>query len=245
MKDLTDEQIDRLIAIPIRRTSAYDSSKTKEEIKSIDLQLKDIDSNLKDVKSYAVKWIEDTEKLIKEQPYDGHRRTEIGSFEAISEKSVIQKNIAIKYNNETGYAGSATTGDTILTVSKIDKIIVIHSDGTWVVYPVKEFSKVHVGSDAIIELAIKENFGESREFVVVYDKSGKPYITKFAIKSWIAKKVYKPVGENKVYLFREGDSKFELIYEPKGKGKTEEKFDSKKTKGKLSSRIVRSAKWIK
>jgi topoisomerase-4 subunit A len=245
-KDLTDEQIDKLLSIPIRRTSAYDSYKTKEEIKSIEQQLKDIDSNLKDMKSYAINWIDETIKLIKQQPYDGHRQTEVASFETVTEKEVIQKNIAIKYNSETGYAGSATTGDTILTVSKIDKIMVIHNDGTWVVYPVKEFTKVHVGANALIEEANKDSFGEKREFIIIYDKAGKPYITKFYIKSWVTKKVYKPVGESKVYLFKEGNGKFELTYEPKGKQKITENFDSKKLeKGKLASRVVSSWRWIK
>jgi topoisomerase-4 subunit A len=243
-KDLTDEQIERLIGLPIRKTTAYDSAATKTEIKSIESKIAEVELKLKDPKKYAINWLDDTIKLIKAQSYDGHRRSEISTFETISVKEVVQKDIAVKYNADTGYAGTSTSGDVLFSVDKYAKIMVIHNDGSWYVTPIKEFTKVHVGSGAIIEEAIKENFGESREFTLVYDKAGKTYVKKFSIKAWTEKKVYKPV-DGKVWLFKEGNGKFKLEYEPKkGSSKTEETFNSKTLSGKITARVIKMGKWL-
>ena len=240
-KKVSADDVEKLIAIPIKRTSSYDSSKTSEELKRLETELKDIETKLADVKKYAASWIDETIALIKkDKPYDGHRRTEIAKFHSVDTRAIATKTYEVKYDEERGYAGTACGGDKVLTLTKFDKVIVIQQDATYTVYPVSDFSKVFVGRGAKIEVAEKEKLA-GRTFVAVAKKGDYAYVSRFEVKGWIAKKVYRPV-DGEVLLFGEGDFDFELDLTNRNKTVTE-KFSTKKVgRGKASAKVVVAAR---
>jgi topoisomerase-4 subunit A len=242
LKAVVDDDIaNKLIAIPIRRTSAYDSDKTAADIAELEKKLKDVETNLSDSKKYAAKWIDETIALIrKDTEYNGHRRTEIVKFDTVRIKDVATKDIEVKYDEEKGYAGTATSGAKILSLAKHDKVFIMRADASWTVLPLNDFGKVFVGKGAKIEEAIKDGIN-GRIFKVVYKKDDKAYYDEFQIFGWIMKKEYKPV-KGEVLCSWEGDKDIIIVVENRGKS-IEKTIKSKDlTKGRLDSHKILEVK---
>ncbi|MFW5801633.1 MAG: DNA topoisomerase IV subunit A, partial [Spirochaeta sp.] len=79
-REVTTEDVERLLRIPIRRISLYDIQKAKHEMQQIRDRLKEIAGHLKSITAYAVGYLED---LLKKAPVDLKRRTRITSFDKI------------------------------------------------------------------------------------------------------------------------------------------------------------------
>ncbi|MBE6353013.1 MAG: DNA topoisomerase IV subunit A, partial [Treponema bryantii] len=64
LRPITDEDVDHLLKIPIRRISLYDMSKNKEEVKAINNRIKEINRLLKHLVEYAISWLDGIEKKL-------------------------------------------------------------------------------------------------------------------------------------------------------------------------------------
>jgi topoisomerase-4 subunit A len=235
-KTVDSVTVDKLVAIPIRRTSNYDSKKTADEIAKLKAELKEVETNRSDVKKYAADWIDETIALIKKNEYDGHRRTEIAKFTSVDLRQVAVKSYDVKYDEEKGYAGTACGGNKVLSLTKFDKVFVMRSDASWSVVPVTEFDRVFVGKGARILQATKEDLSKFT-FVAVSKKDGKPFVQHFKVLGWTMRKEYRPV-EGECLVVKDADFVCEIELESRGKTVTE-KFDtSKLNKGRLSNKAV-------
>ena len=54
IRDVTEDDVDKLLKIPIRRISLYDINKNREEVREINNRLKEIAKLLKNLKGYAI-----------------------------------------------------------------------------------------------------------------------------------------------------------------------------------------------
>jgi len=193
-REITGEDLERLLKIPIRRISLYDINKMKKEVEEIKARLKEIRHHLKHLKEYAVSMLDG---LIAKQAPLMPRRTEIMDIEKVDIRDVAQKNLKIRYNKETGYIGSdVSSGVLHCEASVYDRILLIRKDCTYQVMDVPD--KYFVGKGLLYcGLTDKETM-ENTVFSMVYrnKENSYPYIKRCKITQFILNKVYELLPEN-------------------------------------------------
>ncbi|GMO50299.1 MAG: DNA topoisomerase IV subunit A [Termitinemataceae bacterium] len=232
-RGITEEDIEHLLKIPIRRISLYDINKAKEEMDQIKLRIKAINSHLKNITAYALSYIDSLITKIKsnEELGGGKRKTKVGKFEKIDLKEVTEKNIALKYDSEKGYLGTLVSGNLIAEVGGYERSLVVRKDGVWIVQDIAE--KVFVGEKAWwVGIADKDALS-SIVFSIIYKekKTNLAYIKRCTIEGWIINKEYPLVSEDCEVLWVDTRNKFvfSLCYIPKPRLKVlKEEFHGEK-----------------
>jgi len=136
VRPLVDDDIGNLLALRIRRISAYDKAKNRGEIGEIDASLNDVAAKLQHLTRTVVETIEG---FIERYGADFPRRTTTQSFVAIDKKVVSQQTIKLNYDRDTGFLGSSVkTGKPILSVGEYDLVLGIASDGSYRIMPPPE-----------------------------------------------------------------------------------------------------------
>lgn len=175
VREITDEDIEHLLKIPIRRISLFDIEKNKEEIDQINADIKKCEYNLSHLVEYSIKTLEDIRKDLIAQGHD--RMTQIADFNTVSIKEVARRDLDLKYDSSTGYLGTdLKVGDDVCKVSEYDKVLIINKNGSY--YTANVGEKEFIGKDAVyIGLADKGSL-ENITFTVIYQekKSGRTMI---------------------------------------------------------------------
>jgi topoisomerase-4 subunit A len=228
-RPVTPEDIERLLKIPIRRISLWDIQKARDEMKRLAEALAEVERKLKDLVGYAVEVLKGMAKKLEAA---WPRRTKIERFSKVEAKEVARRDVALRYDGQTGYIGTAvSSGDKVLEVSAFDRILVVRRNGMYSVVPVPE--KLFVDQGLLwVAVANKDEIAGSM-LTVVYKAhdTGFPYIKKTSIPSWIIGKDYSliPEGAQLLLFSTEKDFEFTLTYAPKSRQKkTEETFRTKK-----------------
>ena len=196
---LTDDDIERLLKIPIRRISLFDIEKNKAEISEINGEIQTIEYNLAHIKKYAINCLSELEDMLDRDAY--RRKTEISSFQTLNVRQVAVRNMDIRYDQETGYLGTnVKTGESLLKVSPFDKVFYMKPNGEYRVVAVQD--KVFIGTEGIFYI----NYGDkeliSKEiFTVIYrdrirDKNVYQ-IKRFRISAFTTDKMYSVVSGEK------------------------------------------------
>ena len=129
VRALVDDDITNLLALRIRRISAYDKAKNQGEIEEIDAKLIEVAAKLDHLTRTV---IETVEGFIERYGKDFPRRTTTKRFDAIDKKVVSQQTIKLNYDRKTGFFGSSVKADKpTLSVSEYDLILGIASDGSY------------------------------------------------------------------------------------------------------------------
>jgi topoisomerase-4 subunit A len=218
-RNVTNEDVDKLLRIPIRRISLFDIEKNRQEIESIRGRLKEIAKHLKNLIDYALAYLEEVKKMA--DPSHFKRRTTIDSFERTDVREAANRNLTLKYDAATGYLGyDMRQGTNQFMVSQFDRILIIQKDGTYFVGDVPE--KLFVGKGMrYCALADKEEM-DKVVFTVIYQEKSLKYlfIKRFVINQFILNKSYSvlPKGPFKLYaLSTHEDARITIKYK-KGKG---------------------------
>jgi topoisomerase-4 subunit A len=180
-----DDDIKKLLEIPIRRISAYDIEKNRRDIEDTDLEIAKIESKLKRLTQTTIKYLKD---VIKKYGKQFPRRTEVGVFESVDVRAVARQNIKVSYDPETGFFGSQVKGTAYqFTVSEYDRFLVICKDGTFrIIGP--EAKMLIPGKVVYFDLFDQES---GKEFTVIYrDKGRMAYAKKIHIKRFIRDREY-------------------------------------------------------
>ncbi len=138
-REITEDDIERLLKIPIRRISLYDINKVQKEMKEIKERIKEINFHLKNLISYAVGYIDG---ILEKRGKDFDRQAEIISFNRTDVRDAAVRNLKLKYDSSTGYVGTGLTdGDVVCDVSEYDRILIIKKDTIYFVtnVQVKQF----------------------------------------------------------------------------------------------------------
>jgi topoisomerase-4 subunit A len=129
VRDMTDDDVNRLLEIRIRRISAYDIEKHRAELDALLGELADVRKKLKQLTKTVIAWLEG---LIEKYGDRYKRRTKITSIDEIDKKAVATANIRVSYDEETGFFGSDVRGSEFaMNVSEYDRILAVSSDGTY------------------------------------------------------------------------------------------------------------------
>ena len=218
-RGVSQDDVEHLLKIPIRRISLYDINRAKKEMEEIQARITEINRCLKNIVAYATGWLDNIIAKIKasEEFGKGKRKTVAGQFDKVDVKEAARKDVSLKYDSTTGYLGSSVAGETIAEVSPFDRILSIRKNGIWSVVDIPE--KAFVGPGAWwISVADKEVLGAT-VFTIIYKekKTGYPYIKRCVIEGWIMNKDYSLVPEGADVLLIETSEKFAFTvhYKPR------------------------------
>ena len=180
LRDVTDEDVERLTEIKIKKITKFDLNKANEELLKLEAKIEEIKGYLANLTDYAIDYF----KNLKTKYGKGkERKTEIKTFESIDATKVVVANKKLYINKEEGFIGTAMRKDEfVCDCSDIDDIIVFKKDGSMQV--VKVGSKVFVGK-GIIHCAVFKKKDERTIYNMIYKdgKSGTSMMKRFPVKS--------------------------------------------------------------
>jgi topoisomerase IV subunit A len=218
-RGVSDDDVEHLLRIPIRRISLYDINKAKDEMEQIQARIKEINSHLKNIVAYSVAWLKGIITKIKanEEIGGGKRKTVVGAFDKVIAKEVVKRDVELKYDSKTGYLGTNVSGAKIAEVSPFDRILVIRKNGMYTIMDLSE--KTFVGADAWwIGVADKEALSKTI-FTIIYKEkeTGFACIKRCVIEGWIMNKDYflVPDGAQVFHVDTRQKFVFSVKYVPK------------------------------
>lgn len=220
IREMVDDDVERLLKIPIRRISLYDINKTRKDLDDIVRALRDANRKLKALTKTTIAYLEGLlEKYGPQYP----RRTEIVSFQAVKKKEVARQNLKLSYDPESGFFGSEVKGSQHqLTVSEYDKILIVGEDGKYRIVMPPE--KLFVGKVFAIEI-----FPEESGMMLTYvyrDPEKIAWGKQIQIQGFIRDKEYELIkdGKGKVEKLWVGPVRklVQLIFVPKARQKIKE-----------------------
>lgn len=161
IREMVDEDVDRLLKIPIRRISLYDIEKYRKELDDIVRAIKEGHKKLRQLTRTTIKYIEG---LLEKYGDLYPRQTEIASFEQVSKKDVALENVKLSFDPQTGFFGTAVKGSKYqMAVSEYSKVLVVFADGTYKVVAPPE--KMLVGKKVFAIEPFDEEFGMFLSYV--------------------------------------------------------------------------------
>ena len=218
-RGVSQDDVEHLLRIPIRRISLYDINRARDEMLEIQARIKEINGHLKNITAYSIGFLKGIIAKIQanEELGMGARKTKVGAFDKIDVKEVVKKDVELKYDKKTGYMGTNVAGAKIAEVSPFDRILTIRKNGMYTVTDLPE--KLFVGADAWwIGVADKEVLS-AKVFTIIYKEAGTglPYIKRCVIEGWIMNKEYSLVPEGAEVFHVDTREKFSFIlhYAPK------------------------------
>ncbi len=192
VRDLDDDDIERLLQIRIRRISLFDIEKNRKDIGDIVRALRTTRGKLRRLTQTTVEFITG---LLEKYGAKYPRRTEIVAFEQVSKQEVARQSLKVSYDPDSGFLGSDVRGSKHkLTVSEYDKLLVVSADGTYRIVGPPE--KLFVGK----KVRFIEPFDKEAGAVLSYlyrDPDKNAWAKKIHIQGFIHDKVYELVKGSK------------------------------------------------
>ncbi len=221
IRDVSEDDVDRLLKIPIRRISLYDINKNREEVAQINARLKEIQKLLKNLTAYAITTLKAL--LAKLDGAENARQTELSSFTRVEAREAVTRDTALRYDEENGYLGTAVSGGReLMKVTSYDRILVMRRSGVYTVMDVPDKLFVDKGL-WYCGFSDKESLGKVL-FTIVYKdkKTGYPCIKRCRIEGYILNRDYLIVPEHAEVLLVHTKDKFSFVaeYAPKPRIKT-------------------------
>lgn len=182
VREVTREDVERLLEIRMRRITKHDSDKADELINNLNEKVKEVEYHLDNLIKFAIDYYQ---KLKDKYGKGRERKTEIKSFEVIEKSKVVVANEKLYANLKEGFVGiklKRTEGEYITDCSDIDDIITIRRDGVLQVSKVSE--KAFFGKD-LIHVGIWKKGDTRTIYNMIYQDGprGNAYVKRFAVKS--------------------------------------------------------------
>jgi len=189
LREVTDDDVNRLLEIRIKRISKFDSFKADELIKRIEDEIEEINHHLDNLVDYTIAYF----KRIKEKYGKGReRKTEIKSFETIDATKVAVANAKLYVQRQEGFIGHGLRkGDAefVADCSDIDDIIIFREDGIMMVSKISP--KTFVGKN-IIHVDVWKKGDKRTIYNLIYQDgpTGASMMKRFAVTSITRDKEY-------------------------------------------------------
>ncbi len=244
MREVSAEDLETLLRIPIRRISLFDINKAQKEMAEIRKRLREIKKKLADLTGTCIGVLEE---IIEAQRPLHPRKSTLSRIDRVDIRAAAKRDLQLSYDKKSGYLGTKTKGEDLINVSPYDRVLILKKDGSYSVINVPEKLFVDKGMlhCGFIEKGLIYN-------VIYRDKNSKiGYIKRFKIDKFILEKVYEFLPTDTVVLgFTLGEHfNIKLKYKPKERSKISEQdfalsdFPIRGLKAgglKLSSREVKS-----
>ena len=211
IRDITRDDIMRLMEIRMQRILKFNKDKAEELIAKTKAEIKGIEHDLRHMTDVTIKWFEYLKtKYGAEHP----RKTEIRNFDTIEAAKVIEANEKLYINRQEGFIGTSLKKDEfVCNCSDIDDIILFYKDGKYKI--VKVADKLFVGKNILHLQVFKKN--DSRTiYNVVYrnGKQGHYYAKRFNVTS---------ISRDREYDVTQGEPGSRILYftsNPNGEAET-------------------------
>ncbi|MBR2838051.1 MAG: DNA topoisomerase IV subunit A [Kiritimatiellae bacterium] len=207
-KVITDDDIERLLKLQIRRISQFDIDKNREEIEGILKEEREVKDNLVHLRAFVVKYLKG---LVKQyaKTYPRCTKVESGAFKQVDVRAITASELTIRWDKDNHYLGSGIrNGDELFKCSSLDELILVWRDGRF--RKVQPEDKIFVDKDLMTVLRYnQEKDRDSREFTCVYEEGGYgfSYIKRFRFGGLIRNKDYRLAPEkpkSRLLFFQEG-----------------------------------------
>lgn len=226
IRPLSDDDVERLLKLPIRRISLFDIEKNLQEISQIKAQREKCQYNKSHIKKYANSVLDDLKASL---PKGCQRRTELAEFEIVEKKAVSRRDLSLRYDKSTGQLGyEIKTGDELLKVSEYDKVLLIKKDGTYNVLMAPD--KYFAGKGLLYAGYTDKSITKDIVFTIVFVESTtrQYYIKRCTITSFHMNKAYQllPDGGNfKIIKFSvEPNMEIEFVFKNSRNGNNKRYF---------------------
>jgi len=218
-RGISQDDVEHLLRIPIRRISLYDINKARDEMEQIQARIKEINDHLKNIVAYSVSFLNGIIAKIKanEEIGGGMRKTIVGAFDKVIAKEVVKRDVELKYDSKSGYVGTNVSGTKIAEVSPFDRILAVRRNGMYTVMDLSE--KSFVGADAWWIGAADKDVLAKTVFTVIFKEkdTGFPCIKRCVIEGWIINKDYFLVPDGAQVLHIDTRPKFSFTVKYKEK----------------------------
>ena len=182
---IPDSELEKLLAIPIRRISLFDIEQNRKETAELNTLLAEAQKNLRQLKKYAIRKLQE---LIEKYGENFPRRTEIklGGFDKIDAKAIALNNIRVGWDRKNCYVGTAVKSDDIVLCNEFDHLLCIERKGVYKIIDIPD--KIFI--DKLYEF---RKYDKNTEFGIVYSdlKTGKVYYKRCVISQFIKDKEYR------------------------------------------------------
>ena len=178
VRDITDDDILRLLEIKMKRITKFDSHKADDLIASYLDRIAEINGNLNTLTEYTIRWYENLKAKYGEA---FPRRTVLRGFDNIEASQVAEANEKLYINREEGFIGTSLKKDEfVCNCSSIDDIIIFYRDGRYKVVKVAE--KLFVDKN-ILYINVFKRGDERTIYNAIYQdgKGGTFYMKRFAV----------------------------------------------------------------
>ena len=205
-RDLTEDDIDMLLDVRIKRISLFDINQHKKEMDDLLARLDEVEKDLGQLVPYAIKYLKNLHKTY--APLFP-RRTKIGRFEEVEVRALTATELTMKHDQAGFYFGSEVDGETLFQCSSLDRVILVWNDGRYQMMPPPE--KLFVDKN-LLYVAL---FDREKVMTIVYRSHGIAYLKRFAFGGAIMNKDYQcaPPG-SKILLFSDQDPELiHVVYE--------------------------------
>jgi len=187
VREINDEDLQRLTQIPMIRITRFDSDKADDFIAKLEEEMKEVEYNLEHIIDFAIAYFT---KLKEKYGKGRERQTELRIFDDIEATKVVLRNTKLYVDRAEGFVGTSLKKDEYVTdCSDIDDVIVFLRDGSMMVTKVD--AKTFVGKD-IIHVAVFDKSDKRTIYNMVYrdGKSGPSYIKRFNVSGVTRDKLY-------------------------------------------------------
>ncbi|MBR4259051.1 MAG: DNA topoisomerase IV subunit A [Kiritimatiellae bacterium] len=207
-KEITDDDIERLLKLQIRRISQFDIDKNREEIEGILKEEAQVKDNLVHLRAFVVKYLKG---LVRQYAKNYPRCTKIesGAFKEVDVRAITASELTIKWDKENNYVGSGLrNGDELFKCSSLDELILVWKTGRF--RKVQPEDKIFVDKDLLAVMRYnQEKDRETLDFTCVYEEGayGFSYIKRFRFGGLIRNKDYFLAPEkpkSKILLLQKG-----------------------------------------
>ena len=210
-KEPTQEDLEKLLQIPIRRISRFDVEKNKEEIEALESAHRDVEKHLKNVKKYTIDYLK---KLAVKYKADFPRKTKVKSIEELDRRAMETKEIKVHFDLETGFVGTKVSSPSSLSCTNFDKLFALTKTGTYKV--------IHIPEKQYLEHLICLGVADKKTVVnVIYRKQSQVWGKRFIVDQFILDKTYRYLDEDCTleHISLAPTGTIELHCPPKGKQK--------------------------
>ena len=212
VREINDEDLQRLTQIPMIRITRFDSDKADDFIAKLEDEMKEVEHNLANLTDFAIAYFT---KLKEKYGKGRERQTELRVFDNVEATKVVLRNTKLYVNREEGFVGTSLKKDEYVTdCSDIDDVIVFLRDGKMMITKVD--AKTFVGKD-IIHVAIFDKSDKRTIYNMIYrdGKSGPSYIKRFNVSGVTRDKPYdltnETAGSQVVYFSHNPNGEAEVI----------------------------------
>ena len=204
-RDVTLEDVERLLKIPIRRISQFDIDKNRDEIKNILAEEKQVKDNLVHLRAFTVKYLKG---LISQYRKKYPRCTQIskGAFQQADVRKLTASELTVRFDKENHYIGTDIRGgDELFKCSSLDEILCVWRDGRF--KKIQPPDKFFVDKDITEIFLFQQEKDREKEFTCVYEEPlyGFAYVKRFTFGGLIRNKEYRLAPpKSKILYFAEG-----------------------------------------